>query len=149
MEKSIISDRIKERRAKLGFSQAEFARVSGYHRSTINAWEVGRNKPEEDAMVRVASLLECSISYLYGEADDPRPAREWHRWCEAFGSVSVDAITQQAVESFRVALQRDCLLSRSSCNKYLGYLRRCYTMAIGDGFHFRFTASSKDKGDPS
>ena len=72
-----ISERIVLRRESLKLSQSEFARELGLSRGSIFNWESGRNKPDEDAMLAVAKVLKTSVSYLYGETDDPRPAPDW------------------------------------------------------------------------
>lgn len=64
-------------REGLGLSQSEFARQAEQSRSTVHGWETGRNKPDEDALPIVAKVLKTSISYLFGETDDPRPAPQW------------------------------------------------------------------------
>ena len=76
--RSTIAERILALRTKLGLSQSEFARQVGAPRSTVHAWESGRNKPDEETFPKVAQVLKTSISYLFGETDDPRPAPEWH-----------------------------------------------------------------------
>ena len=72
-----ISRRILSLRTKQGLSQSEFARQVGAPRSTVHAWESGRNKPDEDTFPKVAAVLNTSISYLFGETNDPRPAPDW------------------------------------------------------------------------
>jgi len=73
-----IGDRIREVRTKRGLSQAEFARQVGVSRGVAHGWESGRNRPEQASMLKIARLLGTSISYLYGETHDPRPAPDWH-----------------------------------------------------------------------
>ena len=75
--KAKIGARIVEIRNRLGLSQSELARRVNALRSTVYGWEVGKSKPEDQAMIDVARVLGTSISYLYGETDDPRPAPDW------------------------------------------------------------------------
>lgn len=73
-----IGDRIREIRTRKGITQAEFARQVGVSRGVVHGWESGRNRPEQASMLKVARLLGTSVSYLYGETSDPRPAPDWH-----------------------------------------------------------------------
>lgn len=72
-----IARRIKELREASGLSQAALGRQVGVERQQVAAWENERNKPAEDTMLAVAKALATSVSYLYGETDDPRPAPDW------------------------------------------------------------------------
>lgn len=62
----------------MGISQSELARRTNQARSTVFNWENNRNNPEVSAGILIAEALNTSISYLYGETDDPRPARDWN-----------------------------------------------------------------------
>ena len=75
--REIIAARIRERREALGLSQADLARSVGVERQQVSQWEKGASKPSEDHFFEVARTLQTSISFLYGEVDDHRPAREW------------------------------------------------------------------------
>ena len=63
----------------MGISQSEFSRLLGVPRSTVHGWEAARNKPDDDSMLKVAKILNTSISYLWGETDHPGPAPDWHK----------------------------------------------------------------------
>lgn len=73
-----MGSRILALRERVGLSQAEFARKTKQGRSTVHGWESGRSKPDDEGMLLVAQVLGTSISYLYGETDDPRPPARWH-----------------------------------------------------------------------
>ena len=61
-----IGDRIKQKRLELGMTQTELAKKAGYKsRSSINKIECSRDLPLSKVK-KVASLLECSPSYLMG-----------------------------------------------------------------------------------
>lgn len=72
-----IAGRIKALREQAGLTQAELARQVGVERQQVAAWEGGRHKPSEDSFLAVAQALQTSISFLYGETEDPRPASQW------------------------------------------------------------------------
>lgn len=96
--------RIARLREAKGFSQRGLAAALETTPSTVNGWESGRNKPEEQLLVNVAKLLETSISYLYGETDDPRPAPDWH---SGKGPSSADeAAQEEAADLLRQALRK-------------------------------------------
>jgi len=104
-----IGDRVKALREKRGISQAEFARLAGEARSTVHNWETNRNKPDTDSMRTVARVLETSISYLYGETDDQRPAPSWSTPTE----LDARATIAGALEDLQRAQQRLSDLRRS------------------------------------
>lgn len=71
--------RLTERRESKALSKAELARLLGVSRQNVQAWEEGKGKPlDEQIMLGLARELGTSVSYLYGETDDPRPAPNWH-----------------------------------------------------------------------
>lgn len=74
----MIGERIKTARERLSMSQAELARQMQQSRGVVFGWESGRNRPEQTSMMKLAQILGVSISYIYGETDDPRPAPLWH-----------------------------------------------------------------------
>lgn len=75
--RAIISQRIRQRRDEEGLGLAELGRLIDTDRQVIAHWERGAQKPREDKMLVLAKALKTSISYLYGETDDPRPAPDW------------------------------------------------------------------------
>lgn len=101
--RSTIAERILALRTKLGLSQSEFARQVGAPRSTVHAWESARNKPDEETFPKVAQVLKTSISYLFGETDDPRPAPDWHT---SRGPSSADEVAQEEAAGLLVAALR-------------------------------------------
>lgn len=65
-----VGERIKQKRLELGLTQDELAKKAGYKsRSSINKIECSRDLPLSKVK-KVASLLECSPSYLMGWEDD-------------------------------------------------------------------------------
>lgn len=54
------------------------------------------------------------------------------RWCEVYGHRAAKGLTHLDIEGFRSRLLQ-LGLSKSSCNRYLGYLKRCYSLAIREG----------------
>lgn len=66
-----IGDRIKQRRLDLGMSQQELADAMGYtSKSTINKIEVGKNDVSQSKVVKFASVLKTTPSFLMDWEDD-------------------------------------------------------------------------------
>jgi transcriptional regulator with XRE-family HTH domain len=74
-----LGDRIKMRRELAGLSQSELARRLEVMRQTLYAWETGKGTPNVAMSLKLAKILNTSISFLYGETEDPRPAPDWHK----------------------------------------------------------------------
>lgn len=84
-------------RAKL--SQSALAKSIGIERQTVYKWftsneNVPSQAPSEGNLIDIARLFDTSVSYLYGETEDPRPANDWH---------STEGITSSWVERARKA----------------------------------------------
>lgn len=47
-------------------------------RQNVSNWFHGSSLPQLPVTILIAEHLRTSVSYLVGETDDPRPAREWH-----------------------------------------------------------------------
>lgn len=66
-----MGQRIKSRREALGMSQQELAELVGYRsRSSINKIELGKNDILQSTIKKIASVLNCTPSYLMGGLDD-------------------------------------------------------------------------------
>lgn len=66
-----MGQRIKNRREALGMSQQELADLVGYKsRSSINKIELGKNDILQSTIKKIASVLNCTPSYLMGGADN-------------------------------------------------------------------------------
>lgn len=98
-----IAQRIRERREAKGLSQSELARRIGLERQQVAVWEKARNKPSEENFLALARILGTSISYLFGETDDPRPAPDWYGG--AGPGSALEASTQRARELLQAALK--------------------------------------------
>ena len=57
-ERSLVSQRIKDLRAKLGLNQTDFAKQLDTDQGSISKWEGGKVVPTPDALVRMASLAD-------------------------------------------------------------------------------------------
>ena len=59
-----LARRLKERRKKLGLSQAELAEKVDVSQPTIANWERGGHVPRQEALNRIASVLDTDPSWL-------------------------------------------------------------------------------------
>lgn len=73
-----FAGRLLQRLSSLGVSQSGLSLRMDLPRTTVSAWALGKNLPSDVTSVRLAKELGTSVSYLYGETDDPRPAPDWH-----------------------------------------------------------------------
>lgn len=70
-----MSDRIKERRKALGFTQEDLANRLGLQKSAIAKYENGRvQNIKRSTILKMAECLECSPSYLMGLDDPSQPS---------------------------------------------------------------------------
>lgn len=70
-----MSERIKQRRTELGYTQEELANRLGLQKSAIAKYESGRvENIKRTVILKMADVLECSPSYLMGwESTSPLP----------------------------------------------------------------------------
>lgn len=59
-----IANRIKQRRLMLTLSQERLAESIGVKQSAVSGWEVGRNRPKGDVLIRLADRLGVSEEWL-------------------------------------------------------------------------------------
>lgn len=62
-----IGERIKESRKQKALTQQELAEQLNVSRSAVSNWEVGRNYPDLDLIVRLSDLLEITLDHLLRE----------------------------------------------------------------------------------
>lgn len=62
----MLSENIKVLRAKKGFSQEELAVRLHVVRQTVSKWEKGLSVPDADTLIRLAEILDVSVSELLG-----------------------------------------------------------------------------------
>lgn len=63
-----IGDRIRELRAKKGYSQEQFAELANLNRVTIAKYEAGKIEPGAQALTRMADAFEISVDELLGRS---------------------------------------------------------------------------------
>ncbi len=78
MEQHLIASRIKGLRRKKGINQIELAELIGVSRQTITRWETGLRNPDSESLAKIAKVLQTTVSYLMGEAEQPHPIYDEH-----------------------------------------------------------------------
>ena len=61
-----VANRIRNRRAELGITQTELARVAKLTPAAISQFEAGSRKPSFDALSKLANALKVTTDYLLG-----------------------------------------------------------------------------------
>ena len=69
-EKEAFGERIQKARKQKGLTQEELSRQLDVNRSTVSLWESGKSFPKHEHRSALCALLECDMSYLFGELDD-------------------------------------------------------------------------------
>ena len=75
----MFGENLKTLRKQKGFSQEELAARLHVVRQTVSKWEKGLSVPDADALIRLAKVLEVSVSVAAGCEDRKRPAAAQRR----------------------------------------------------------------------
>lgn len=71
-----INERIKKRRKELRLSLKQVGDACGLNKSTISKYENGIiNDMSASLVIQFSKTLKCSVLYLLGIVDDPRPLK--------------------------------------------------------------------------
>lgn len=68
--KQMVAKRLQEARKKRGLTQQEAAKRTGINVVTLSGYEIGKNEPNIEALVRFADLYEVSMDYLSCRTDE-------------------------------------------------------------------------------
>ena len=68
---SILAQRLKSCRKKLGYTQMQVAIYADITETTYQNYERERQMPKLDILVRIADVYKVSLDYLTGRTDDP------------------------------------------------------------------------------
>lgn len=80
----MVSERIRDLREKLNYTQSELAKQLGITRSSVNAWELGISVPSTRYIIELASIFHVSTDYLLG--------------VDHTASVSVEGLTEKDIQ---------------------------------------------------
>ena len=73
---------MKDLRHDRGWEQKDLAQQLNVSKSTISAWEIGRNQPSYELLSQLANLFDVTTDYLLGLTDD------WGNVTLSAGSIS-------------------------------------------------------------
>ncbi len=71
MEKGMhgFSNRLKNLREKMGYTQSDLAKKLSLTRASVNAWEMGLSSPSTPVVVELSRLFHVTTDYLLGLED--------------------------------------------------------------------------------
>lgn len=64
-----FSDRIKNLREKMGYTQTDLAKKLFITRASVNAWEMGLSAPSTPFLVELSKIFHVTTDYLLGLED--------------------------------------------------------------------------------
>lgn len=68
--KKAVAKRLKYLREESGLKQKDVSKKTGINITTLSGYELGRNEPHLEALVRLANLYEISLDYLLCRTDE-------------------------------------------------------------------------------
>lgn len=71
--KDILAQRLRECRAKFGYTQIQAATYADITEMAYGNYERGKQMPKLDILIRISDLYEVSLDYLVGRTDIPEP----------------------------------------------------------------------------
>ena len=71
----MFKTKLRELRKQNGYSQQRLADELNISQSTVAMWESGKNTPEYNSLLRIASLFSVSTDYLTGQSSGKSPFR--------------------------------------------------------------------------
>lgn len=66
-------ENLREIRKKNNLSLKKLGEMIGMAESTVSLYENGKREPDNETLIKLSKVLNCSIDYLLGNTDDPRP----------------------------------------------------------------------------
>jgi len=82
-----LAARLRDRRERRNLKNSQVALYLGLSTAHISNIENGNREPSLDLLARLADYYRCSVDYLLGLTDDPRPASK-----QALSEAAVDAV---------------------------------------------------------
>ena len=68
--KKAVADRLQQTRKECGLKQQEVAEKTGINVITLSGYEIGRNEPNMEALVRLADVYGVTLDYLMCRTDN-------------------------------------------------------------------------------
>ncbi|MCL6592376.1 MAG: helix-turn-helix domain-containing protein [Alicyclobacillus sp.] len=92
--RSVLPVRLREERARLGWTQQQMAEKLQISRSTLSKYETGENEPSADLLCQLAETFGVTTDYLLGRSDERyyALAHQFHQ--PTFQRVVADVVAQ-------------------------------------------------------
>lgn len=74
--KNSVAARLHELRTRKGLKQQDVAKQTGINVVTLSGYEIGKNEPNLEALVRLADFYHVSLDYLMCREDSPQIIQE-------------------------------------------------------------------------
>lgn len=85
----MLNENIKNLRKAKGLSQEDLALRLNVVRQTVSKWENGLSVPDSEMLIKIAEVLEVSVSEILGEAVDEKPSDGVKELAEKLESLNV------------------------------------------------------------
>ena len=69
--KQAIAERLQQERKKNGLKQQDVSETTGINVVTLSGYEIAKNEPHMEALVRLADAYNVTLDYLMCRTDDP------------------------------------------------------------------------------
>lgn len=66
---NVLGYRVKELRNKKSINQTKFAQLLGVSRSAVSMWEIDKSEPDNEMLIKISQVLNCSTDYLLGKTE--------------------------------------------------------------------------------
>ena len=67
----MLNNRLKELRAKFGYTQHDLAHKLNTSYGAVGNWESGKRTPDTETLIKMANIFNTTVDYLLGRTDDP------------------------------------------------------------------------------
>ena len=64
-------NRFRDLRKKFGYSQDKLASLLNVHQTAVSQWELGKNFPDVNTLIKLSELYHTSVDYLLGKDSEP------------------------------------------------------------------------------
>lgn len=91
-----FNDVLKKIRNENNLTQSDLAKKLGYTRTTISAWETGRNEPSYSDLVKISDIFEISLDFLLGITDVKEKSLDTVKF--AFANVGTEGLQDEDIE---------------------------------------------------
>ena len=82
---SVLSDRIREQRLAMGFTQTQLGQKVNKGESTVRMWELARSKPDSNTLAELSAIFGVTTDYLLGIGKKKQIERTELRFPEDMG----------------------------------------------------------------